>query len=430
MANKLSSFFYEVDNISEKKILITYIVYALIIILCSIVYGYFLNIKFKIYDENYNIIFKNISFLNGEVINNLHSKGEYYVYIGKVKFVLAKTPAIPLLIFFISLISKNFYFIIIFKNIIIFTIYFYFILKIISKINKSFFFLLALLIVPIFIPYNFSVSLNFFYEDSLIAIFLPLLFLATICDYKYKYQVVGAIIFLLYFVKTSMMLTVIIIPILIVFLEKKITKFFPTICALAAILTWGLYGLSKTGRFPVFNASSSINSYVLTSVMNINFHKYYPNKSTDLVPGTNKLPEKIKNEWDFYDFYKQSNNNYLDTNFDRYVKDIMIKLKFIFFGINRDGALPDNNGNFDNSIRFSSIISKALLNLSILISLFFIIKNLKKLNIVKTEIYFLSFIILSLLPHILVWATSKHLVAISNISLIYLILKFFKKNNA
>jgi hypothetical protein len=144
MANKLSSFFYEVDNISAKKILITYIVYALIIILCSIVYGYFLNIKFKIYDENYNIIFKNISFLNGEVINNLYSKGEYYVYIGKVKFVLAKTPAIPLLIFFISLISKNFYFIIIFKNIIIFTIYFYFILKIISKINKSFFFLLAL----------------------------------------------------------------------------------------------------------------------------------------------------------------------------------------------------------------------------------------------------------------------------------------------
>ena len=74
-----------------------------------------------------------------------------------------------------------------------------------------------------------------------------------------------------------MMLTVIIIPILIIFHEKKITKFFPTICALAAILTWGLYGLSKTGRFPVFNASSSINSYVLTSVMNINFHKYFNN---------------------------------------------------------------------------------------------------------------------------------------------------------
>ena len=30
----------------------------------------------------------------------------------------------------------------------------------------------------------------------------------------------------------------------------------------------------------------------------------------------------------------------------------------------------------------------------------------------------------------LVWATSKHLVAISNISLIYLLFKFFKKNNA
>jgi len=430
MANKLIGFLCQVDKINLKKILITYLFYALIIILCSIVYGYFLNIKFKIYDENYNIIFDNISFSNGELIKNLYFKGEYYVHIDKIKFVLAKTPAIPLLIYFISLISKNFFFIIIFKNLLIFTVYFYFILKITAKINKSFFFLLTLLMVPIFIPYNFSVSLNFFYEDSLIAIFLPLIFLATISNYKYKYEFIGAIIFILYFVKTSMLLIAIIIPILIIFLEKKITRFIPIICALAALLTWGLYGLNKTGRFPVFNSSSSVNSYVLSSVMNINFHKYYPNKSTDLIPATNKLPQKIINEWEFYDFYKQVNNTYINQNFDRYVKDIMIKLKFIFFGINRDGAFPDNNGNFDNNIRFSSIISKALLNLSILISLFFIIKNLKKLNIVKTEIYFISFIILSLLPHILVWATSKHLVSISNLSLIYLLFKFFKKNNA
>jgi hypothetical protein len=430
MANKLISFLCQVDNINTKKILITYLFYALIIILCSIVYGYFLNIKFKIYDENYNIIFDNISFSNGELIKNLYFKGEYYVHIDKIKFVLAKTPAIPLLIYFISLISKNFFFIIIFKNILIFTVYFYFILKIIAKINKSFFFLLTLLMVPIFIPYNFSVSLNFFYEDSLIAIFLPLIFLATISNYKYKYEFIGVIIFILYFIKTSTLPIAIIIPILIIFLEKKITRFIPIICTVTAILTWGLYGLNKTGRFPVFNSSSSVNSYVLSSVMNINFHKYYPNKSTDLIPATNKLPQKITDEWEFYDFYKQENDTYLYKNFDRYVKDIIIKLKFIFFGINRDGAFPDNYGNFDNNIRFSSIISKAILNLSILISLFYIVKNFKKLNIVKTEIYFLSFIILSLLPHILVWATSKHLVAISNISLIYLLFKFFKKNNA
>jgi hypothetical protein len=427
MYNKFIIFFYKFDNINTKKLLITYLIYILVIILCSLVYGYLLNIKFNIYDGNYNIIFNNISFLNGELINNLYYKGEYYVYIDNIKFILAKTPAIPLLIFFISLISKNFFFIIIFKNLLIFTFYFYFILKIMSKINKSFFFLLALLIVPIFIPYNFSVSLNFFYEDSLIAIFLPLFFLAVISNYKYKHEFIGVVIFILYFVKTSMLLIVIFIPILIIFLEKKITRFTPIICTVAAILIWGMYGLNKTGKFPVFNASSSINSYVLSSVMNINFHKYYPNKSTDLIPATNKLPKKINKEWEFYDFYKQLNNDYLYKNFSRYVKDIMIKLKFILFGITRDGAFPDKNGNFDNNIRFSSIISKLLFNLSILISLFFIVKNLKKLNTVKIEIYFLFFVILSLLPHILVWATSKHLVGILNISIIYLLFKLFKK---
>jgi len=58
MVNKLIRFFYQVDNITTKKILITYFVYTLIIIICSIIYGYFINIKFKIYDENYNIIFR------------------------------------------------------------------------------------------------------------------------------------------------------------------------------------------------------------------------------------------------------------------------------------------------------------------------------------------------------------------------------------
>jgi hypothetical protein len=230
-----------------------------------------------------------------------------------------------------------------------------------------------------------------------------------------------------------MFIIIVILPILIIFSEReKIAKFLPFIFSLIAILIWGFYGLAKTGRFPIFSTGSSINSHVLAFVMNENFHKYYPNKSTDLIPISYEIPNNINNEWDFSDFYEKKNKEYINQNLPRYLKDIIIKIKFIFFGINRDGALPDKNGNFDNSIRFSLILSKLLFNLGILFSLLILFKNIKKVFSQKKEIFFLSLVILNLLPHIFVWATSKHLVAISNISMMYLIFCFVDnkyKNN-
>ena len=416
---------------NKKKIFYIYFLYIVLIIFSSIIYGSLLNSKFEIYDSNYEIILENVSFSNGELIYNLLYKNKYTIsYYNNLDFYLAKTPAIPFFIFFLTLFSKNFFYIIISKNLIIFTIYFYFVYKILLTEKVKNYFFLLILIIPIIIPYNFSVSLNFFYEDSLIAILLPLLFLALITTYKHKYLLISGLCFILYFVKTSMFLIIAVLPILIIFFErKKILKFLPVIFSLLAILIWGFYGLYKTGRFPIFSSSSSINSHVLAFAMNENFHKFYPSKSTDLIPISYEIPNNISNEWDFFDFYAKKNIEYLDLNLTRYLKNIIIKLKFIFFGINRDGALPDKNGNFDNSIRFSLVLSKLLFNLSILFSLIILFKNIKKIFSQKKEIFFLSLVILNLLPHIFVWATSKHLVAISNITMMYLIFCFAENKN-
>jgi hypothetical protein len=52
-------------------------------------------------------------------------------------------------------------------------------------------------------------------------------------------------------------------------------------------------------------------------------------------------------------------------------------LKSIFFGINRDSSLPDDNGKFNNDIRISQILSKIFLSLSILLTVFNVIENKK-----------------------------------------------------
>jgi len=154
----------------------------------------------------------------------------------------------------------------------------------------------------------------------------------------------------------------------------------------------------------------------------------------------------IKSEWEFYDYYNNLNKIYLKNNTNEYLSNIFVKLKFIFFNIFNDtsGVPLDNKGNtiniselpnknFDkiffplDKINISHIISKIILNISIIICIIKVLKNYKNSLKLNLEIYFLLFIILNLIPHIIGWAYSRHLVAISNLCLLYLLFIVEKK---
>ena len=146
------------------------------------------------------------------------------------------------------------------------------------------------------------------------------------------------------------------------------------------------------------NSGTSLNSKVLSSALNIEFHKYYPKKSTDLIPVENILKEEnyIKNEWDYYEYYDKRNKKYLEENLFRFLKDITLKVKFILFNIRKDGILDKSIK--DNPILISHVISKIFFNFSLLLLLFNIyslvikLKAYKKLIIKRmSEIIYISF---------------------------------------
>ena len=111
MFNNFKTFILDtIIKIDKKKIIIIYFFYIGFIILCSGIYGYLLNVRHEIYDTNFNIIFNNISFNHGDLIFNLINKGEFYTnFYRDINFYLAKTPALPFFIFFLSLFTKNFF---------------------------------------------------------------------------------------------------------------------------------------------------------------------------------------------------------------------------------------------------------------------------------------------------------------------------------
>ena len=105
------------------NILFIYLTYISLIIISSILFAYLFSHKLDVMDNNNNILLGNIPFDFGELIVNLTESG-YYHTIDDVKYFLKKLPALPLLIVFIGKISLNYYFVIIFKNIIIFLLIF------------------------------------------------------------------------------------------------------------------------------------------------------------------------------------------------------------------------------------------------------------------------------------------------------------------
>jgi hypothetical protein len=348
--------------ISRKNLLTIYLFYISFVSSSAYLFAFLFQEKFHVMDQNYNIIIENLSFEFGGLIKNLFYYGNYYQIINGIKFYLIKLPAIPLLLFFLFKISLNYYFIVIFKNIIIFTLYFFFCYALLKDFKDKILFI-AILIIPAIIPYNFLVTLNYVYEDNFIAIFLPLLFVSLISENQKKFIFSSLILFILYFVKTSVFLIVLIIPLLIIIFEKKVKIFMKTLPLLASILAiflWGYFGYFNTGRFPFGSTGASNNSYVLSSVLNKEFKNYYPNKSTDLIP-ISKPNNFFKSEWEFYDYYNIKNKNYLKYNFSSYIEDIGLKLNFIFFGIRVDGVNSNNLESSNNPIRYSSIFSKFFL---------------------------------------------------------------------
>ena len=145
-------------------------------------------------------------------------------------------------------------------------------------------------------------------------------------------------------------------------------------------------------------------------------------------PFIDKRKNFVKSEWEFFEYYDNINKEYLKTNYKRYLKDIFLKIKFIFFNVKRDGSLDKNQKN--GSIVFSHFISKIFFNLAIIVLIYNIItifitkkKELRSIleeKIFKKHIYFLIFLILLMPPHIIAWATSKHLVGITSVSIIYI----------
>jgi hypothetical protein len=416
-----------IHNFSKLNFLKIYFIFIFITFVFSIIFtNQFIKIYPNLIDPLNNLQIKSIPFGYGDHINNLVNFNQFVSYEFNVKMYLSRLPILPILISFFYKISKNIYFIVTLKNIILFSIFFYCALIFIHshKLKKKHFFLL--LIIFLHNPYNLIVNLNFVYADFLVGVLVPSLFLICLSKNKIKYLIASFIIFILYLSKTNIFFLSFVLPFFIFICERDNKKFFPLIGLFFAIFIWGIFGLIKTDRIPFGPSLITINSWGMSHVLNKEFETTYPQKTVDHINFKDKN-KKFEKEWEFYDFYNEKNISYIKSNKKEFILNILLKIKFIFSDIYVDGS---QSSEFieKREIRFSSILNKTIFNISFIILFYNFYRYLKIKKYEKVDLYFLIFISMYLFPLIVGWATSKHLVGIFITAKIYLMFKYFKIN--
>lgn len=430
-------------NFFRKKIneltLINLILFYLFSLVFFVFFSYFyLEIYINKYpnyiDENNNIILKRLPFDFGDLLHNLYFKGQYVQKVDpfEINFHLARLPFYPLLLLALAKINLNIYFIFFVKNILSFSIIFFSFYVFLKDLKKTFFHFLILLILYWYNPYNTHVLLNLSFSDTLVSVFFPLIFIFVNSKNLYLNLFFGFFIFCLYLLKPSIWFFCIIFPVInLIFHYIKYKKkylfvnLFSMFFLAIGIFSWGFFGLNKSNYFPFASSSNSTNTFYLTSVLNKNFNSHYPKITVDSLLNTEFSGDiKFDNEKEVYFFFKKKNLEFIKDNPTYFMQGVIKKLEFIFFGIYKDGKLKDHE-----EIRYSNFSNKILMNIALIFAFISIVRSIKNYKKVPyIDLIFLSMFCLYLTPHIIAWATSKHLVPIFLLSKVYIFTKIFKSS--
>ena len=414
-----------ISHYNKINFLKIYFIFIFITCALSIIFTHqLIQINPYLITSNNNLQIQNIPYAYGDLIYNLINIKQYVSYEFGLEMYLSRLPILPLIISFLYTISKNIYFIVIIKNIILFSVFFYCAIIFTLSHNLQKKHLILLLIIFLYNPYNLIVNLNFVYADFLTGVLVPSLFLVCSSTNKNKYLISSIIIFVLYLSKTNMFFLSLSLPLFIFIIEKNIKKILPLVGLILALSIWGVFGLIKTDRIPFGPNLITINSWGLSHVLNEEFKDTYPQKTVDQINFKDKR-KIFEKEWDFYDFYNQRNILYIKNNKKDFIENMFLKIKFIFTDVYVDGSQSKDDID-TKKIRFSSISNKILFNISILILFYNFYKLFKYKKYEKIDFYFLIFITMYLFPLIIGWATSKHLVGIFITSKIYLMIKYLK----
>ncbi len=398
-----------------------------------------------------------IGFFYGEVIINFINFNSLYFTLDETKIFLGRPLFIPLLITAIYKISNLEFFIILIKNIILFSVYFYAVNIYFRKTEVKKIKFLMLLAVPFLLPYNAFQALQIVPEESYLVYIIPAIFLCILSKknniYFFSFLMLSCL-----FIKSPNVVIVLSITVLIFFknFEIKYKKVLVSTILIFSMI-WCFYGYKKSNILAALHKSYTVNVFTGLQSHNIFFEYFYPEYSVDnIVPYFEFFYQKVKvkNEKNFENIFNKEMKNYRNKNILKYLKEKVIIINHTIFNIYKDGekftkicnksfskilTRMENDQNIyelnadekdlmneckaskEKEIRLDFLFNK-IIWISALCFAFLNILLFKKNK--KISFLFIYFNIFYLLPYIYGHIYTRHQIVLFAISFIFLILSF------
>lgn len=400
--------------------LISFIAFMLL----TIIWHSYITSRFPyLINEHGQLVYSRLDFFFGPLLENLVNKNEYFFSYLNQKIYLGRMPLIP---FFLdstlTYVTKSYLGILIIKNFILISLVLFFLKKFLKK-NLLIF---ISLIILFYNPYNTLTIVRLIPEESYTSIFLLILFLGLSLHKKPNFILVGILITLIYLTKASMLFFCYFLTIFLILIFKSKESFLPFILILCTYLFWASNGYYKTGKFVSPFSISSISGLTLSVAYDKNFLKIYPKQSPDILLDKiiKKNKDKIsksRSEHELDKIFKDEVFNKIISDKFFVVKSFFRKLYVLFINIKFDAQtlLSDNY----NNIRFTEIPNKIFFNVSLLLLMMSLINN-KKFE--REDYYYIVFIIFYLLPYMIGFIYTRHMVPLYILGNFYIFLKYLK----
>ena len=413
-------------KILNTKFIFVYIAlisFIAIILLTVIWHGYITSRFPHLTNEYGQLVYSRLDFFFVPLMENLVNKNEYFLSYLDQKIYLAKMPLIPFFLdTILSYTTKSFLGILIIKNFISISLVLFFL----KKYFKKNILVLISLIILFYNPYNTLTMVRLIPEESFTSIFLLILFLSLSLYKKPNFILIGILITLIYLTKASMLFFCYFLSIFLILIYKSKESFLPFILVFCAYLLWASNGYYKTGKFISPFSISSISGLTLSAAYDENFLKIYPKQPPDILLDEiiKKNKDKIfksRDEHELDKIFKDEVLNKIISDKDFLIKSFLRKLYFLLINIKFDSqSLSSENY---NNIRFTEIPNKIFFNISLLLLIANVIKH-KKFG--REDYYYIIFIIFYLLPYMIGFLYTRHLVPLYIISNFYIFLKYLK----
>jgi len=447
MTSLVKNLLYKFFKFLNKNTLIVFFSYIGFLALVTIFFCKLYVIKSPhLIDINGNFLINKVSNGFGDIIAKLRlGQIPFLFWVNEIELYAARRLFVPyFLIFSKNIISENFIFIHLFKNI-FFAVIIFFTIKNYNQKYNNIFLILSLFLIY-YIPFNTFNLLGMQQEEGWLNYLFIILFFTLIGDYKLKSFYFAIIISMIFFLKGSMFFLTFILPVVYLVYEKKDKfKYLPLIFIICSNLIWGSYTYNVAGFFAFGSKGSSMNASNLYMISTKDFNNSYPDVMPDVYLNRVKdiiLEKNIKNEKEFMEKLISLSINYMTENPLDYARSLGKKIYTLNINPFKDAQYPENFDSsvekFDykihktnNPIRFSNIPNKIVFNLSILF--FFYILLVRKNNterIKKINYYYLFILILYLFPYMIAWIYERHATTMYALSHLYFLIMYceIKKN--